>query len=226
MVGQGGRASAAERVGRARPGRAYGVLLVAALGLGGALALAGCSSGQPTADTSTTSSSTSTSTTTTTTTTTTSPPSTSTTAAGLSTCQAPNLQIVPQQSNGAAGTIELTITMTNISTASCSLFGYPGMQLLSATGSPLPTMVIRGGGPSFATAAANQPPTTIILAPQAVGAFGLSYSDVPVGNETSCPTSAKAEITPPNDFTSDIVVLAISPCGGGTVHVSPVYLNG
>ena len=49
------------------------------------------------------------------------------------------------------------------------------------------------------------------LAPQQVATFSLVYEDVPVGNETTCPTSAKAEITPPNDVGHGVITLAISP---------------
>jgi len=100
------------------------------------------------------------------------------------------------------------------------------MQLLSAAGTPIPTTVIRGGGPAYPTAAANAAPAPVSLAPQQTAAFSFSYSDVPVGNQTSCPTSARSEITPPNDTAYAVVPLSIAPCGEGTIHVSPVYATG
>jgi hypothetical protein len=124
-------------------------------------------------------------------------------------------------SNGAAGTIEDTVTLTNTSGAPCSLSGYPGMQLYDSSGTAIPTMVVRGGV-HFAPAAANAPAAKVTLAPNQAAQFVLHYSDVPSGNETSCPNSATARITPPNDMTSASVALAIAPCGG-VVHVSPVY---
>ena len=125
--------------------------------------------------------------------------------------------------SGGAGTIEMQVTMVNISGATCTMKGYPGMQLLSASGSPITTTVIRGGGPAFPTAGANALPALVSLAPQQVAAFDFSYSDVPVGTETTCPTSAQAEVTPPNDTAYAVIRLQIAPCGGGTIHVSPVY---
>jgi hypothetical protein len=112
--------------------------------------------------------------------------------------------------------------MTNTSPSSCSLFGYPGMQLYDSTGSAIPTMVVRGGV-NFATPAANAPAAKVTLAPNQSAQFTLHYSDVPVGNESSCPNSSTARVTPPNDMTSATVALSIAPCSGGTVHVSPVY---
>ncbi|MGH9108064.1 MAG: DUF4232 domain-containing protein [Acidimicrobiales bacterium] len=132
--------------------------------------------------------------------------------------------MAPQQGTGAAGTITMTVTLTNTSTVACTLNGYPGMQLLDAQGGDLPTDVVRGGF-RFLDAAANQPPATVRLAPRAVARFSLAYEDVPVGGETSCPTSAQAEVTPPGDFTHVVVGLSIAPCDHGTVHVSPVYAS-
>ena len=61
------------------------------------------------------------------------------------------------------------------------------------------------------------------MASSASAQFSLSYEDVPVGTETTCPTSTQAEITPPNDFSFAVIPLQIAPCGGGMIHVSPVY---
>jgi hypothetical protein len=146
-----------------------------------------------------------------------------TTTTGTATCQVAQLHVVPMAGTGAAGTIEMSVDLTNQSASTCTLYGYPGMQLLDAGGMRLPTNVVRGGGPQFPNPAANQPPTTVVLSSGRTAAFGLSFSDVPVGGETTCPGSASALITPPGDFTSATVPLAIAPCGGGTIHVSPVY---
>jgi hypothetical protein len=196
-------------------------LLVAGLGVVGLAA--GCSSGGSAAPTTSSTARPATTTSTTHATTTTAPPATTTTTATTAMCQSTQLSVSPMQGSGAAGTIEMSVVLTNRGSSTCSLFGYPGMQLLDASGANLPTNVIRGGGPLFPVAAANQAPKTVLIAPGASGSFGLSYSDVPVGNETSCPTSANAEITPPGNTSSVTVALAIAPCGGGTVHVSPVY---
>jgi hypothetical protein len=116
--------------------------------------------------------------------------------------------------------------LTNSSSTTCTLDGYPGMQLLSAQGTSIPTNVERGGLGGGASAAANQAPAVVTLAQRQAAAFTLEYEDVPVGGETSCPTSAKAEITPPNDVAFAVVTLRIAPCDGGTVHVSPVFGSG
>jgi hypothetical protein len=54
--------------------------------------------------------------------------------------------------------------------------------------------------------------------------FNIGYSDVPVGNETTCPTSASIQVTPPNALDHLVMTAALAPCGGGTLVVSPVFL--
>jgi Protein of unknown function (DUF4232) len=190
--------------------------LVIAAG-GAALGLAACTTTTASRTTSTTGA-----TTTTTARTTTTNPATTTTAGTTGTCQPAQLQMTPQTGSGAAGTIQESILMTNISSTTCTMDGYPGMQLLDGNGNSLPTNVVRGGT-TFGAAAANQPPALVTLAPQKSAAFSLSYSDVPEGTATSCPTSAKSEITPPNDTAFAVITIAITACGQGTIHVSPVY---
>ena len=122
-------------------------------------------------------------------------------------------------SSGAAGTIETTIALKSTATAPCILGGYPGLLLLSSSGSSLPTKVIRHGTYSFTSMA----PTTVTLAVGESVYFNIGYSDVPVGNETSCPTSASLEVTPPNAYSHLVLPVKLAPCGGGTLVVSPVF---
>jgi Protein of unknown function (DUF4232) len=125
-------------------------------------------------------------------------------------------------SSGAAGTIEMTVALRSSSPAACVLGGYPGLLLLSAGGSALPTNVIRKGSYSFTAMA---PQTVTLSSGQSVD-FNLGYSDVPVGTETSCPTASSMEVTPPNATDHLVVLATLAPCGGGTVVVSPVFAAG
>jgi len=79
--------------------------------------------------------------------------------------------------------------------------------------------VVRGGTYSFTTLA----PTTVTLAPGQSVYFNIGYSDVPVGGETSCPSSGSLEVTPPNAYDHLVLTANLSPCGGGTMVVSPVF---
>ncbi len=203
-----------------RPTRSRVVLLVTGLALGGAV-LAACSSGSSSPTTTSASAGTTSTTGGSTGTTATTPGGSSTTAAGTARCATTGLTGSVVGSSGAAGTIETTVSLKNTSAGSCVLGGYPGLQLLSADGSPLPTTVVRKGTYSFTA----MPATTVTLPSGSSAYFNIGYSDVPVGDETTCPASASLEITPPNAYDHLIIGATLAPCGGGTMVVSPVFLS-
>ncbi len=66
-------------------------------------------------------------------------------------------------------------------------------------------------------------PTTVTLAAGQSAYFNIGYSNVPVGGETSCPVSTALEVTPPDATDHLVVTVALGPCGGGTMVVSPVF---
>jgi Domain of unknown function (DUF4232) len=196
-----------------RPGLVAGVLVVGAV-------LAACSS----ATTSSTARTTGRSTTTTRSTaapTTTGPVSggASTTAAGPVRCSASQVSGSVVGSTGAAGTIEVTLALKNVGGSTCTLGGYPGLQLQASSGAALPTTVVRKGTYAFT----SMPPTTVTVAPGQSVYVNIGYSDVPTGNGP-CPSSASLEVTPPNDTDHLVVSAAITACGAGTLTVSPVFL--
>jgi Protein of unknown function (DUF4232) len=202
--------------------RQFGV--VAALVAAGLLA-AGCSnSGSPSATSTTTKAPTTSSTVAKSTTTTTSTAaSTTSTSGGPGTCS--QVTAASTGSQGAAGTIVGTMTITNAGSASCTMMGYPSMALLYPGGTTLPVTMADGltvsvSGP--ATAA----PTLVTLAPGAAATFTYQYSDVPTGSETSCPSSTNVSAIPPGTSNgSQPIPLVLSPCDNGTIHVSPVYAS-
>ncbi|HVC15192.1 MAG TPA: DUF4232 domain-containing protein [Acidimicrobiales bacterium] len=182
----------------------------------GAVALGACSS---------TPSSTKTTTTTTHTprTTTSTPTSTSTstsTIAALTTCQVAGLKIIEVGHGGAAGTQEMTFSLTNTSGTPCGTYGYPGMLLVGSTGAALPTTVVRGGSLSFE----NIAPAHVTLGPGQTAYFNVGFNDVQTGS-TSCSSAHTVEITPPTNTTHATVgdSLGIYACNNGTLNVSAVF---
>jgi hypothetical protein len=135
----------------------------------------------------------------------------------VATCQPGQLRVVESGSGGAAGTGEVTFSLTDTG-GPCTMHGYPGLLLLGAGGAPLPTTVERGGGLAFE----NVPVATVSLVKGQVAYFNLGYTDV---GPSPCVTAAAVEVTPPNDF--DHAVVNVSPpidaCKGGTLNVSPVF---
>lgn len=149
------------------------------------------------------------------------PPGPTTTAAGAT----PGARCLPGQlhataglGQGAAGHILATVVLHNSPATACTLDGYPGLQMLDAHGHPLPTVVARGAAMGLPAV----PPRLVTLPRGGSASFSLAYEDVPVGNEGPCPTSARLEVTPPNDFGHLVISDALTPCRGGTITVSPV----
>ncbi len=214
------RASARSGMVRRASARSGLVWLATGLALGG-VALAACSTGSSAPSTTAASTGTTSTTGGSTGTTAATPGGSSTTAAGTARCATTGLTGSVVGSSGAAGTIETTVGLKNTSAGPCVLGGYPGLQLLSAAGSPLPTTVVRKGTYSFTA----MPATTVTLPSGSSAYFNIGYSDVPVGDETTCPASASLEITPPNAYDHLIIGATLAPCGGGTMVVSPVFLS-
>jgi hypothetical protein len=154
-------------------------------------------------------------------TTTSTPTSTSTTVAASASCN--SITASAGQSQGAAGTITGVITVTNTGSSLCTADGYPKVALFSGSGAPLTVTIVNGLSVSLSPPA-NAGPSAVSVAPSSTAQFSYQYSDVPVGSETSCPTSETASVTMPGGTTaSPTFALAIGPCDNGTIRVSPVY---
>ncbi len=187
-----------------------------------ALVLAACSSSPTPKKTTTTTTQQRHSTTTSSSSTTTSAPSTtSTTATASAACN--QIAATPGQGQGAAGTITGTVTITNTGSTPCTVDGYPKLALFSGSGAPLTVTLVNGLTVTISPPA-NAPPATVSVSPSGTAQFAYQFSDVPVGAETSCPSSETASVVMPSATTASAnFALAIDPCNNGTVRVSPVY---
>jgi hypothetical protein len=209
--GPGGRPGRRGRRGRVR------LIGLAVATLGGVL-LGACSSNAapPSTTGATTTSGASSSTTTST-----APPASTSTTVGIARCATSALSGSVSGSSGAAGTIETTVALKSTAPTPCTLGGYPGLQMLNSAGTGLATTVVRKGSYSFTAMA----PTTVTLATGQSAYFNIGFSDVPSGSETSCPTSASLEVTPPNATDHLVVAATLAPCSSGTLVVSPLFLS-
>ena len=146
---------------------------------------------------------------------------TSSTTAAMPACS--HISASAGQSQGAAGTITGVVTVTNTGTTSCTVDGYPTVALYSGSGAPLTVTMVNGLTVSISPQA-GAPPSSVTIAPSASAQFAYQISDVPVGAETSCPTSEQATTTLPGaSASSPYFPLAIAPCNNGTIRVSAVY---
>jgi len=119
---------------------------------------------------------------------------------------------------GSAGHVEGQVVLTNIGNTVCTMFGYIGMQLLGASGAPLPTNVVRVPGTE----------QEVTLNPGGSASVVAQFSsDVPgAGDSTTgtCqPVAKSTEITPPDETQHLVVPGPDSPvCQRGTIDIQPV----
>jgi hypothetical protein len=135
--------------------------------------------------------------------------------ASTSTCSGSQLKGKMLDSNGAAGTILFSVTLQNKGSA-CTLKGYAALGIANAQGL-LPTKVVRGG-----LAVLNSTPKWVNLAHLGKASVLISFEDVPVGGETSCPNGNAIILRPPGAWEWLTIKVATEACGKGTLHESPV----
>jgi hypothetical protein len=184
-----------------------------------ALAIAGCgSSNSSTAASVTGTTKTVTVTTSATTSSTQTSQTTTTTApAGPPICRASTLQLSSLGSQGAAGHGLMGFALKNTGSTTCSSVGYPGIQFLDKSGSPLQVNVMRTTRDYFGSA----PKVALTVAPGATISFRVGVTHVPAGNAT-CATAYALQVIPPNDTSTLRVSLADGAYECGVATVSPV----
>jgi ABC-type transport system substrate-binding protein len=115
-------------------------------------------------------------------------------ATGTSRCHTSMLSAHVTMGNPGAGQRYAFLVLTNTSTTTCRVYGFPGMQLLSASGGNIPTNVVR------------EPvtPTLVTVAPGKHVYSQLHWTVVPGSGEGSpCePHPSKVKTTPPDETTS------------------------
>lgn len=169
--------------------------------------------------TTTTSTSTSTSTTSTTSSTTT------TTTATVASCgAASDFTGALVNGQGAAGTVYDTVTLTN-NGPTCTMDGWPTVRL--ADGTTAITATVTESSAEAGTGAPSEP-VAFQVATGATAQFAISFSDVPVGSESTCPTVADLWVTPPALVAGSYVTVtaggSFAPCGTPPqLFVSPFY---
>jgi len=166
-------------------------------------------------------------TTTTTTSTTTTTTTTIVTPVG-STCVGSDFSAVYNEGEGAAGTIDASVTLTKVTAGSCTLKGWPILALQDTTGALLTSTTVDvhpSDAPiQFPAAQANAAPTLLTLTKGAVANFSLAYSDVPSGNGT-CPSARtlSVQVATGGSVATVTPTYPLQPCNQGTIWVSPYY---
>jgi hypothetical protein len=138
------------------------------------------------------------------------------------TCQNTQLTIRASASQGAAGHIAIIYRIHNLTAATCTLYGYPGVQLLDRHFLSLPTHEHRSPGNLVGAI----PKRLVSVGPHGNAYFALGYSDVQIDSQP-CVTAFYLMIFAPNDLLP-VVTYAAGPFAGGilacsgNINVSPV----
>ena len=198
-------ARVAAAVSMARVGRVAAALACAALA-------AGCSS----SSSSSTSSSGTSSPATTVTVTTTATSSSTSTAGAAAACATSALKVSQSAPNGYAGGVVVTLVFTNASGTACTLFGYPGVSLVSAAQTQIGLAAKRSG-----TAV-----KLITLGPGATASASLQIVDALNFPSTTCDPvkAAYLRVYPPNQTASVLLANTSQTCSKPvqTLTVNPV----
>jgi Protein of unknown function (DUF4232) len=138
-------------------------------------------------------------------------------------CQSKQLTVRVGPAGAAAGSIGISVYFKNASRSTCSLDGYPRLQMLTSTGRSIPT---RHG---VSTTVPQLRPRLVSLTPGASATFYTGFADRTGYADDRCPGSARVAITPPDTNTPITVAWRIAPYGGsiqnlqcGKLAVSPV----
>lgn len=135
------------------------------------------------------------------------PPPIPPTPAGPHRCHTADLAANLGHRDSGTGHTGVTLVLTNRSTRPCRLYGYGGLQLLDAAGSPLPTHQIRVPQPR---------PQLIRLAPGVSALSTLYWVSLPM--DKPCVHAAALLVTPP-DETGPIRTGALGPvCEQGRIQ--------
>jgi hypothetical protein len=146
-------------------------------------------------------------------------PATTITVVGATTCRVSQLSAALSKLDAGAGQHYAKLVFTNNSSEECTMFGYPGMQLLEAGGGAVPTTVLRN---------MSAPKTLVTLPPNGGHAYtalrwGVINSVGDAQDGPCQPDPARIQLTPPNESSSLFQPWSFGPvCEQGTLGVNPM----
>ena len=139
------------------------------------------------------------------------PSSTGTSVSGPTRCHTSELAASLASGEPGAGQRYATLSLTNTSDRTCTVFGYGGLQPLAAANKQLPITLTRDTG---------RPVTLVRLAPRASVGRTIHWTAVPSGSQP-CPTPAYASIIPPDETSPLTVGWSLGPVCGSTMDGWP-----
>ncbi len=138
---------------------------------------------------------------------------TTTNAPAAAACTTSDLSASVGATQAGVGHRATAYVLTNSSSAACRLDGYPGMAFLGGDGTVLRDTVERGSGYLFQ----DPGPSALMLRPGDEASFSLDWT---AANGRVCSTSARVEITPPDEVAHLTLPSRITVCPGDPPTVS------
>lgn len=128
-------------------------------------------------------------------------------------CQEPGLAAGVLRYDDGGGQLGMVITLTNTGTASCFMYGYPGLGLQDAAHQVLTSQT--HWGPTYF---AHDPgPSLIVLAPGQAASASVALG---VGTQRT-PWASYLEVTPPGDYRHALILLSYGLGGtNGDLYVT------
>lgn len=140
------------------------------------------------------------------------PPSSTTSGTpGPTRCHTSQLSASLAAGEPGAGQRYATLSLTNTSARTCTVFGYGGLQPLDAAKKQLPITLTRDTG---------RHPKLIALAPGASVGRTIHWTVVPSGSQP-CPVPAYASIIPPDETSALVIGWSLGPICGTTMDGWP-----
>ena len=141
-------------------------------------------------------------------------------AAAIPRCHTGRLYIaqVPHAGQGAAGHVEVMFSVTSLAQQACYLEGYPGIQLIDASGRDIATHLQWGGVFS------NRPKQYVVLKTGQIAYFDLGWLHIPTPGQ-SCPTASYLLVTPSDERTPIAVAGNLQRVCGGKLSSSPIIAS-
>lgn len=133
-------------------------------------------------------------------------------------CQPGQLQLTAGRGVQAANQYGRRLIFTNVSSSSCTMYGYPGLQLVGTGGRAIDVPVHRGGG--YALTDPGPHLITLAAGGQASFSFGGAAIEQPSG--AVCPTTSAVRVIPPNDYSQLSLSVQAPACSGTGVTVTAV----
>jgi hypothetical protein len=143
--------------------------------------------------------------------------SATTSVSGPPPCQATGLALSFLGQQGATGHGELGFALRNTHSVSCNTIGYPGIQFISRSGTPLPTTPLHTKTDFFG----HSPLRELIVAPGQTVSFRLGVTHG-ISSSAGCTTAYALQVIPPNDTAMLHISIPDGATECGTATVSPM----